>query len=76
LRRGATPHVLLQITDVANFPSASCDPASAVGLRVYPPNDRRSVRVPYAFRGCRKSGPVYLHLRTTVSGAGIPGFSG
>jgi uncharacterized protein DUF4232 len=75
LRRGATAHVLLQITDVANFPSASCHPASAVGLRIYPPNDRRSVQVPFAFRGCRKSGPVYLHVRTTVGGAGIPGFS-
>lgn len=75
LRRGATAHVLLQITDVTNFPAASCDPASAVALRVYPPNDRRAVQVPFAFRACRSSGPVYLHVRTTVGGAGIPGFS-
>ncbi len=75
LRRGATAHVLLQITDVANFPPASCDPANAVALRVYPPNDRRSVQVPFSFRACGKSGPVYLHVRTTVGGTGIPGFS-
>jgi hypothetical protein len=75
LRRGATAHVLLQITDVANFPPASCDPANAVALRVYPPNDRRSVQVPFSVRACGKSGPVYLHVRTTVGGTGIPGFS-
>lgn len=75
LRRGATAHVLLQITDVANFPPASCDPANAVALRVYPPNDRRSVQVPFSFRGCGQRGPVYLHVRTTVGGTGIPGFS-
>jgi hypothetical protein len=75
LRRGATAHVLLQITDVANFPPASCDPANAVALRVYPPNDRRSVQVPFSFRACGTSGPVYLHVRTTVRGTGIPGFS-
>ena len=76
LRRGATAHVLLRIVDVANFPAASCDPASAVALRVYPPNDRRSVEVPFSFQACRKSGPVFLDVRTTVGGAGIPGFSG
>ncbi len=75
LRRGATAHVLLQITDVGNFPPASCHPANAVALRVYPPNDRRSVQVPFSFSACGKSGPVYLHVRTTVGGTGIPGFS-
>lgn len=76
LRPGATAHVLLRIVDVTNFPAASCDPANAVALRVYPPNDRRSVEVPFAFRACRNGGPVYLDVRTTVGGAGIPGFSG
>ncbi len=52
LRRGATAHVLLRIVDVANFPAASCDPGTAVGLRVYPPNDSGRCR-------CRsRSGPA------------------
>jgi hypothetical protein len=75
LRPGATAHVLLRIVDVANFPAASCDPATAVGLRVYPPNDFRSADVPFSFRACRKSGPVFLDVRTTAGGAGVPGFS-
>jgi len=75
LRRGATAHVLLKIVDVGNFPPASCHPATAVALRVYPPNDRRSVEVPFSFQGCGKSGPVFLYVRTTAGGTGVPGFS-
>jgi hypothetical protein len=75
LRRGATAHVLLKVVDVGNFPPASCHPATAVALRVYPPNDRRSLEVPLSFRACRKSGPIFLYVRTTVGSAGIPGFS-
>ncbi|HEY5352394.1 MAG TPA: DUF4232 domain-containing protein [Streptosporangiaceae bacterium] len=76
LGRGATAHVELQITDVANFPPSSCGQASAVALRVYPPGATRSLEVPFTFRGCSKAGPVYLHVGTTLGGTGIPGFSG
>ncbi|MDX6339745.1 MAG: hypothetical protein QOG05_7085 [Streptosporangiaceae bacterium] len=76
LGRGATAHAVLTITDVANFPSSSCGQATATALRVYPPGSTRSLEVPFTFRACGKSGPVYLHIRTTVGGAGIPGFSG
>jgi hypothetical protein len=75
LGRGATAHVLLQITDVANFPPASCGQATAVALRVYPPGATRSLEIPFTFPACGKSGPVYLHVGTTVSGTGVPGFS-
>jgi uncharacterized protein DUF4232 len=75
LGRGATAHVLVQITDVANFPPASCGETTAVALRVYPPGATRSLEVPFTFQACAKSGPVYLHVGTTVSGTGIPGFS-
>ena len=75
LGRGATAHVLLQITDVANFPPASCGKTTAVALRVYPPGATRSLEVPFTFPACGKRGPVYLHVGTTVSGTGVPGFS-
>jgi hypothetical protein len=75
LGRGATAHVLLQITDVANFPSSSCGETTAVALRVYPPGATRSLEIPFTFQACRKSGPVYLHAGTTEGGTGIPGFS-
>jgi len=76
LGRGATAHVELQITDVANFPPSSCGQARAVALRVYPPGATRSLEVPFTFRGCSKGGPVYLHVSTTLGGTGIPGLSG
>ena len=75
LGRGATAHVLLQITDVANFPPASCGETTAVALRVYPPGATRSLEVPFTFQACGQSGPVYLHVGTTKAGTGIPGFS-
>jgi hypothetical protein len=75
LRRGQTAHVLLQITDVGVFPPSACQPANAAELKVYPPNDVTALRIPFQFRACRASGPVYLHVRTTVPGTGIPGFS-
>jgi hypothetical protein len=75
LGRGATAHVLLQITDVANFPPASCGESTAVALRVYPPGATRSLEVPFTFQACGKSGPVYLHAGTTKAGTGVPGFS-
>jgi len=75
LRPGATAHAVLRLVDVGNFPPAACRPATALGLRVYPPNDRRPVVLPYPFPACRKTGPVYLYVRTTAGGTGIPGFS-
>lgn len=75
LGRGATAHVVLQITDVANFPPSSCGKTTAVALRVYPPGATRSLEVPFTFQACGKAGPVYLHVGTTKGGTGIPGFS-
>jgi hypothetical protein len=31
-------------------------------LRVYPPGETRSKVVPFPFRACARSGPVYLHV--------------
>jgi hypothetical protein len=78
LTPGATAHVLLQITDTGVYSPASCVPKTAVGLRVYPPNDTAAQYVPWTFTACSKAGsaaPVYLHVRVTVAGTGIPGYS-
>jgi hypothetical protein len=73
---GATAHSVVQITDVSVFTPSACGRATAVALRVYPPGATRSLQVPFTFQACAKSGPVYLHVRTTEGGTGIPGFSG
>jgi hypothetical protein len=75
LRRGATAHMELTITDVANFSASSCHPRRADSLRVYPPNDRRSLVVPLSFRACGRHGPKYLSVSTAIGGTGVPLFS-
>jgi uncharacterized protein DUF4232 len=75
LGRGATAHVFLLITDPGFFPPTACHPAGAIGLKVFPPNNRIATVVFFSFRACAKTGPVFLRVRTTVAGTGIPGFS-
>jgi Protein of unknown function (DUF4232) len=75
LPRGATAHVFLLITNVAFFPPAACHPADAIGLKVFPPGQRTATVVFFPFPACAKKGPVFLVVRTTVAGTGIPGFS-
>jgi hypothetical protein len=72
---GATSHVILQITDVYNFSASVCQPVTANALRVYAPGDYDSLLIPFSFTACAKSGPVYLHVSTTIPGTGIPGYS-
>jgi hypothetical protein len=57
-----TATVILQITVAENFPSATCAPVTAAGLRVYPPNQKESTVVPYPFVACGKAGPQFLHV--------------
>lgn len=73
LQPNQTAHVELQIADVSNFPRAACRPATASALRVYAPGNFAAMKFPFSFRACGRKGPVYLHVSTTISGAGIPG---
>jgi hypothetical protein len=75
LTPGATAHALLQVADTGVYSPTACKPKSAIGLRVYPPNDTASQIVEYPFTACSKAGPVYLHVRVGVAGTGIPGYS-
>ena len=69
---GGTAHVLLQITDVSNYPSTICGPTKADGLLVYPPNQKAAVMVPYVFEACSKTGAIYLNVDPVNAGVGIP----
>jgi predicted small lipoprotein YifL len=62
LANGATATSTLQIADVGNYPTATCQPTTAAGLRVYAPNQTSAVRVAFSFSACAKAGPVYLHV--------------
>jgi Protein of unknown function (DUF4232) len=75
LQPGATSHVIMQITDVGNFPPSACAPLTANTLRVYAPGDYSALLIPFSVAACGKAGPIYLHVSATVPGTGIPGYS-
>jgi uncharacterized protein DUF4232 len=75
LSHGATAHAFLRIVNVGAFPPAQCNPVTAIGLKVFPPNDTGSAIVPFSFQACKTKGPKFLGVRVTVTGTGIPGFS-
>ena len=60
---GATVSSVLRIVQAANFPTAQCRQTMAAGLRVYPPNQTAAKIVPFPFRACSRSGPIFLQVR-------------
>jgi uncharacterized protein DUF4232 len=72
---GSTVHVILQVADVYNFGPGACHPVQAFGLRVYAPGVFSWRLVGLRFEACSKSGPVFLHVSTTIAGTGIPNYS-
>jgi hypothetical protein len=60
----ATASTVLQIVSADNFPRARCRQTTAAGLRVFPPNQTKAKIVPFPFRACARSGPVFLQVRT------------
>jgi len=65
LASGGTASAVLQITEARNFPSRSCRPVTAAGLRVYPPNQTASKVIPFPVGACSRAGPVYLRVEAT-----------
>lgn len=62
LANGSSVKVTLRIVDVLNFPTSSCRPTTAAGLRVYPPGQTASKVVPFPFKACSRTGTVYLNV--------------
>jgi hypothetical protein len=62
LANGATATALVGIVEGGIFPPAQCGPVTAAGLRVYPPGQTHSARVPFPFAACSKTGPQYLKI--------------
>ncbi len=62
LASGATGYAVLQYSDVVTSGSGPrpCDPATAAGLRVYPPDQTVSKIVPFPLKACTRSGLAYM----------------
>jgi hypothetical protein len=69
LAPGETAEALLQIVDALNFPTATCAPAKASYLRVYPPNQTAPVYLANASEACAQ--PVQtLFISAVQAGSG------
>jgi hypothetical protein len=75
LARGATAHAFLITANPSVFPATACHQATAVGLKVFPPNTTSPAFIGFPIPACAKAGPVFLRVRTVVAGTGIPAFS-
>jgi Protein of unknown function (DUF4232) len=64
LRSGAAAAAVLRLANARNFPRGDCRPRTAGGLRVYPPGETTSARVPFPLLACARHGPSYLHVTT------------
>jgi hypothetical protein len=62
LTNGATAFALVGIVQGGIFPPSQCGPVTAAGLRVFPPNQTQSRKVPFPFAACAKTGPLYLKI--------------
>jgi hypothetical protein len=69
LAPGATANALLQIVDALNYPTASCGPAKATALKIYPPDQTVPVYLPNTSNGCTKPVQI-LYIGAVRPGSG------
>jgi Protein of unknown function (DUF4232) len=71
LAPGATAHTILAIHDVLSYTERACDPADAVELRIYLPDQRLATDAPFSFEACSRTGIVYMSIIEPIrAGAG------
>jgi hypothetical protein len=66
LNNGVTARAALRIVQVVNFPASSCRPVTAAGLRVFPPNQSAAKFIPFPFKACSRSGPVFMSVKAVT----------
>jgi len=68
LAPGDTASATLQQVEAGNYPSAKCRPVRATGLRIYPPDQTRSLFVKHRATACRAAGVHLLSLTPYTKG--------
>lgn len=64
LARGAQANASIGIVETGNFTPSDCEPVTASGLKVYPPNQKQSVTIKMSFSTCFSTATT--SLRVTV----------
>lgn len=72
LATGQTAYAAVGFTQVANYDPAECEPTKVRGLRVYPPQETRSMYLAYPTTGCanEKLDGNQLKVQTIRAGSG------
>jgi hypothetical protein len=71
LPAGGSAHTILRIVDAQNYPGSLCGPATAAGLRVYPPGQTASKVVPFPFAACSRNSAHVLSVEVVQQGLGV-----
>jgi hypothetical protein len=70
LAPGAVANALLQVGHAGNYPAATCDPATATFLQIYPPNQTTPIYLSYTSPACAKATVRILTVSVVQTGAG------
>lgn len=71
LRPGKTTTALLRIANTGDYGAAQCQPTTAEGLRVYPPDSRLRVLLQYRTKACQAE-LGHGHSQLQISAVGTP----
>jgi Protein of unknown function (DUF4232) len=75
LAPGQTAHAWLKVAEAGNYPASSCQPATAGGLRVYPPGQTEAGYVSHRFSACSSGRATLLTVLPVRSGKGRQGIT-
>jgi hypothetical protein len=75
LAPGQTAHAWLKVAEAGNYPASSCQPATAGGLRVYPPGQTEAGYVSHRFSACSSGSAALLTVLPVRSGKGRQGIT-
>jgi hypothetical protein len=75
LAPGQTAHAWLKVAEAGNYPSSTCRPATAGGLRVYPPGQTAAGYVSHRFSACSSASAALLTVLPVRSGRGRQGIT-
>ena len=73
LAAGGQAHAWLQVTQAGNYPSATCQPVTAHGLRVYAPGETEALYVNQSFSACSSASVPLLTVMPVRPGQGVRG---
>jgi hypothetical protein len=75
LAPGRTAHAWLKVAEAGNYPASSCQPATAGGLRIYPPGQTEAGYVRHRFSACSSGHAALLTVLPVRSGKGRQGIT-